>query len=112
MSLITIAAAAIPWDKIISLMPVLIDSARGVIDKNKKQSKLLLEDNSSDIRELKMRVEELEANELRQAKLVEEITVQLGELTKAMNIISKRVIVGLVIAITSLVLGIVLMIVK
>lgn len=107
MSLITIAAAAIPWDKIISLMPVIINSARGVMDKNKKQSKLLLEDNSSDIRELKMRVEELEANERLQAKLVEDIAVQLGELTKAMNIISNRVIVGLVIAVASLILGIV-----
>jgi hypothetical protein len=88
----------IPWDKIVKYGPIIIDMAERIYDKlkdalgGKSQSASPKKGAKISVEALADRVKELEVNELQQAELVSNMARQSGELSEALQIISKRVL--------------------
>jgi hypothetical protein len=90
MSLVTILSR-IPWREIGLASPQIVEVAKKIWKKASTTIGLSQPAKERPSQEnLQQRIEQLEANELQQAELVKNMALQLGELSTALGIISKR----------------------
>lgn len=95
----------IPWMRIIGLTPEIIDVSQKIYDNVKKMLGLKMSSSSRNtgkkelsLADLDMRVERLEGNEVQQAELVRNMARQVGELSIALRIVSKRLFLATALA--------------
>jgi hypothetical protein len=87
----------IPWGKIVSYGPSIIETAGVLLDNvrtrlGKKPGQQAVDSiGSPTLGELVERVSALESNEIRQAELVSKMAEQVGSLSSALEVLSKRV---------------------
>ena len=108
----------IPWMHIIGLTPEIIDVSQKIYDNVKKMLGLKVSPGSRNtgkrepsLTDLGVRVERLESNEIQQAELVRNMARQLGELSTALRIVSKRVFLATALAAAAFI-GIVILALK
>ena len=92
-------ASIIPWDKIVKMAPAIITAATTIWEKvsrtiglNKRAKEV------PSLENLNKRIEQLEANEIQQAELVKNMAGQVGELSTALRVISKRLFLATILA--------------
>jgi hypothetical protein len=113
MSAVT-AISKIPWDKIAKYGPIIIATAGKLFESirthfgNKTESSLN-EKKDAEI-SLADRISRLESNEVQQAELVSKIANQLGSLTSALEVVSKRAFLSLILSAIALVAALILII--
>jgi len=101
--------SAIPWGKIITYGPTIIETAGVLLDNvrkrfgKKKGPATLPENVDLSLAALAERVSALEANEVRQAELVADMANQLGDLSKALQVLSQRIALATYASLTALV---------
>ncbi len=102
--------AKIPWRHVIGFAPEIIDVAQKIYDNVKKT--LGLKGNAvsrgagkgeHSLADLDRRVERLESNEVQQAELVRNMARQIGELSTALRIVSKRLLLATALAVAALI---------
>jgi hypothetical protein len=90
----------IPWGKIVTYGPTIIETAGALLDSVRsrfgKKAGLPGGGTTADpsLQELLERVTALESNEVRQAELVSKIAEQLGSLSSALEVLSRRVVLA------------------
>lgn len=112
MSVVTILTK-IPWGKIVQYGPVILDMADRLLDTVKKHFGGRVSpppSGEAPIESLSNRVAQLESNEVEQAELVSKMADQLGSITTAMEVISKRVVLSLVLSSLALLVSIIIVI--
>jgi hypothetical protein len=106
--------ASVPWGKIVTYAPTIIDTAGKLLDSVRsrfgKKVELPPAGNASDssIAALADRIAALESNEVRQAELVSTIAQQLGSLSTALQVLSQRVALAFFLSLTAIVAAIIL----
>lgn len=102
--------AKIPWRHVIGFAPEIIDVAQKIYENVKKT--LGLKESAvargagkgqPSLADLDRRVERLESNEVQQAELVRNMARQVGELSTALRIVSKRLFLVTALAIAALI---------
>jgi hypothetical protein len=101
--------SAIPWGKIITYGPTIVETAGALLDSvrkrfGKKKGAAASPDQADlSLAALADRVSALEANEVRQAELVADMANQLGDISKALEVMSKRIALATYVSLTALV---------
>jgi hypothetical protein len=107
----------VPWGKIISYGPPIIETAGALLDSvrnrfgKKAGSSVGGSEAAPTLNEILDRVSALEANEVRQAELVSKIAEQLGSLSSALEVLSKRVALAFFLSLGALVASLIAVIV-
>ncbi len=101
--------AKIPWRQVIGFAPEIVLVAQKIYENVKKtlgmkrsSSVTGSEKRESSLSELDRRVERLEANEMQQAELVRDMARQVGDLSAATRILSKRLHLAMLLAVVAL----------
>lgn len=104
--------SAVPWGKIITYGPTIIETAGALLESVKKRFGKKRESASGtepadlSVQALADRIAALEANEVRQAELVSNIAEQLGGLSDALRVVSQRVALALYLSLASVVVAV------
>lgn len=100
----------IPWRHVIGFAPEIIDVAQKIHDNVKKTLGLKgsavarsAGKGEPSLADLDRRVERLEGNEVQQAELVRNMAQQVGELSTALRIVSKRLLLATALAVAALI---------
>jgi len=103
MSFVSVAST-IPWNKIVKMAPSIIDAATTIWEKVSKTIGLNKRGKEvPSLENLNKRIEQLESNEIQQAELVKNMAGQVGELSTALQVISKRLFLVTILAVTALI---------
>ena len=106
----------IPWGKILTYGPVIVEAAGETYKKIKEYfgspENNLGKNKNVSLSNLADRVNKLEQNELEQAELIQNIANQLNDITRASKIISNRILIALSISSLALILSLVLLLIR
>ncbi len=109
--------SSIPWAKIIAYGPTIIETAGTLLDGVKKRFGKNKETQPApapvdlSVSALAERIATLEANEVRQAELVSKMAEQLGSLSDALQVLSRRVALAIYLSLAAMVAAFIVIIV-
>jgi len=109
--------SSVPWGKIITYGPTIIETAGTLLESVKKRFGKKKDPQPSpepvdiSLSALAERISALEANEIRQAELISKMAEQLGSLSDALQVLSRRVALAVYLSLTAVVASLIAIIV-